>query len=156
MHCTLSAPVIFHRLIVVFIFCCTSFQITCHKVGATETSSASFAIGQADTIFVSNADGEYLVAAIHRGGIQSQNRSENPKRPQTMCQKEGVEGTKDNFDDIPKEEMEYDFIPDPFEPINRIFFHFNDLSLAVSPILSSLEIVKLKRKFPKVLVRIIF
>lgn len=126
MLCALYAMVIFCRLLFFFIFCCTSFQITFLKAGATETSAPSHAIRQADTFLVSDVDGECLVAAINRDDIQSQNLPKNRTWPKTICQTKDSEKTEEKLDDIAEEKITYDFIPDPFEPVNRVFFHFND------------------------------
>jgi phospholipid-binding lipoprotein MlaA len=73
-------------------------------------------------------DGSYLVAVMDSNGINEGVPSMGHARPLSFGQKDSSEEEEDEeeFDDIPEGEMEGDFIRDPLEPINRVFFHFND------------------------------
>ena len=116
----------FLRVLLFSVFSWTSIQITCLEAEAVETAAPSVFIKQGETFLVPDVDGGFLVAVINRDDIQSQKLSENHERPQNICQTEDSDKIEDDFDDMSEGEIEDDFIPDPFEPINRIFFHFND------------------------------
>lgn len=77
---------------------------------------------------IQDAGGSYLVAVMDLAAIKGGNHSRGRARPLSLCQKDSSEQEEDEekLDDIPEGEMEGDFIRDPFEPINRVFFHFND------------------------------
>ena len=77
---------------------------------------------------IQDVGGSYLVAVMDLDVSQEGNHSRGRARPLSLCQKDSSEQEEDEekFDDIPEGEIEGDFIRDPFEPINRVFFHFND------------------------------
>ena len=77
---------------------------------------------------IQDVGGSYLVAVMDLDVSQEGDHSRGHARPLSLCQKGSSEQEEDEeeFDDIPEGEMEVDFIRDPFEPINRVFFHFND------------------------------
>ena len=80
---------------------------------------------QGNFFFLLDADNDCLVVAVNFDNTQSQHTLDRQTLPLNLCE---AEKTKDDeeFDDIAEEELEEDFIADPLEPINRIFFHFND------------------------------
>jgi phospholipid-binding lipoprotein MlaA len=103
------------------------FQITCFAAEGA-VSSISFQKGGGYGFLIQDAGGSYLVAVMDLAAIKGGNHSRGRARPLSLCQKDSSEQEEDEekFDDIPEGEMEGDFIRDPFEPINRVFFHFND------------------------------
>jgi phospholipid-binding lipoprotein MlaA len=91
-------------------------------------SSISFQERAGYGFLIPDLDGSYLVAVVNSNGIDEGIPATGRARPLSLCQKDRYEQAEDeeDFDDIPMGEMEGDFIRDPFEPINRVFFHFND------------------------------
>jgi phospholipid-binding lipoprotein MlaA len=118
---------IFFRIFVFSIFFLEFFQITCFAAEGA-VSSISFQKGGGYGFLIQDAGGSYLVAVMDLAAIKGGNHSRGRARPLSLCQKDSSEQEEDEekFDDIPEGEMEGDFIRDPFEPINRVFFHFND------------------------------
>jgi phospholipid-binding lipoprotein MlaA len=113
-----------------FIFlmlCWSSIQTTCC---AAETCEPPSFLRQGDGygFLVQDGEGSYLVAVMDLDGSQEGNHSRDRSRPLSLCQKDSSEQeeAEEKLGDIPEGEMEVGFIPDPFEPINRVFFHFND------------------------------
>ena len=105
------------------IFVFYPFQTPCF---ATEraVSSISFQERAGCGFLIPDVDGSYLVAVMDSDVINEGIPSMGHARPLSFCQKHSSEQEEDkeDFDDIPKGEMEGDFIRDPFEPINRVFF----------------------------------
>lgn len=118
---------IFFRIFVFSIFFLEFFQITCFAAEGA-VSSISFQKGGGYGFLIQDAGGSYLVAVMDLAAIKEGNHSRGRARPLSLCQKDSSEQEEDEekLDDIPEGEMEGDFIRDPFEPINRVFFHFND------------------------------
>ena len=118
---------IFFRIFIFSIFFWGFFQTPCSAAEGT-VSSVSFQEGDGYGFLIQDVGGSYLVAVMDLDAIKEGDHSRGRARPLSLCQKDGFEQKEDEerFDDIPEGEMEGDFIRDPFEPINRIFFHFND------------------------------
>ena len=91
-------------------------------------SSISFQERAGYGFLIPDLDGSYLVAVVNSNGIDEGIPATGRARPLSLCQKDRYEQAEDeeDFDDIPMGEMEGDFIRDPFESINRVFFYFND------------------------------
>jgi len=91
-------------------------------------SSISFQERAGYGFLIPDLDGSYLVAVVNSNGIDEGIPATGRARPLSLCQKDSYEQAEDeeDFDDIPMGEMEGDFIRDPFESINRVFFYFND------------------------------
>jgi phospholipid-binding lipoprotein MlaA len=118
---------IFFRIFVFSIFFLGLFQTTCFAAEGA-VSSISFKEGSGYGFLIQDVGGSYLVAVMDLDVSQEGNHSRGRARPLILCQKDSSEQEEDEeeFDDIPEGEMEIDFIRDPFEPVNRVFFHFND------------------------------
>ncbi|UCF84408.1 MAG: VacJ family lipoprotein [Desulfobacteraceae bacterium] len=81
---------------------------------------------QGNHFLVLDANNDYLIVAVNFDNTQSQNTVGRQVLHPNLSQAEKSKDADEEFDDIPQEEFEEDFIADPLEPINRIFFHFND------------------------------
>ena len=103
------------------------FQTPCFAAESA-VSSISFQERVGYGSLIPDVDGSYLVAVMDSNGINEGIPSMGHARPLRFGQKDSSEEEEDeeDFDDIPEGEMEGDFIRDPLEPINRVFFHFND------------------------------
>jgi len=84
-----------------------------------------------DTNALSNSYQErayYLIPEIDLSEIGEPNNSsiiKNQSKPLEFCQSNNSHEVHAGFEDL-KEAREIDVIPDPIEPLNRIFFQFND------------------------------
>ena len=93
---------------------------------AAETVEPSNSPWQGNDFLVLDAGNDYLVVAVNFDNTQSQNTVGRQVLQTNLSQTEKSKDADEEFDDIPEEELEEDFIADPLEPINRVFFHFND------------------------------
>ena len=113
-------------IFIFFIFLLGSYQTLCL---AAERAVSSFAFEERGRygFLIPDVDGSYLVAVMDSNVINEGIPAMGHARPLNLCQKDSSEQEEEeDFDDIPKGKMEGGFIRDPFEPINRVFFHFND------------------------------
>ena len=95
---------------------------------AAETVELSSSLWQGNHYLLLDAGSEYIVTVVNLVDIntRTRNTSGNQALPLKLSQAEKSKDADEEFDDIPEEELEEDFIADPLEPINRVFFHFND------------------------------
>jgi phospholipid-binding lipoprotein MlaA len=118
---------IFFRIFSFYIFVFYPFQTPCFAAEKA-VSSTSFQERGRYGFLMSDVDGSYLVAVMDANVINEGIPAMGHARPLRLCQEDSAEQEEDeeDFDDRPGGEMAGDFIRDPFEPINRVFFHFND------------------------------
>lgn len=116
---------VFFSGFIFLILCWSSIQTTCFAAETCEPPSF-LRQGGGYGFLVQDVEGSYLVAVVDLVVSQEQIFSKGRALPLNLCRKEASEEAEEKLGGIPEGEMEVDFIPDPFEPINRIFFHFND------------------------------
>ena len=118
---------IFFWIIGFSIFVFYPFQTSCFAAESA-ASSISFQERGKYGFLMPDVDGSYLVAVMDSNVINEGIPAMGHAPSLNLCQKDSSEQEegKEDFDDIPEGEMAGDFIRDPFEPINRGFFYFND------------------------------
>ena len=118
---------ILFRIFVFPIFFLGVFQTTCFAAEEVVSSILFQKVG-GYRFFIQDMGGTNLVAVMDLDVSREGTHSLCRVRPLNLCQKDNPEQEEDEekFDDITEGEMEAGFIRDPFEPINRLFFHFND------------------------------
>jgi phospholipid-binding lipoprotein MlaA len=113
------------RVLFFFIFFCSFMQ---NISLAGEMSEPTSYPQQGNHFLVLDAGSEYLVAVVNLVDTDTQtlNTSGNQALPLRLSQAEQSKVADEEFDKISVEKLEEGFFADPLEPINRIFFHFND------------------------------
>lgn len=114
---------IIFRVLCFFIFFWSFIQSASLAAETVEPLSSN---RQANHFLVLDAGNDYLIVAVNFDNTQSQNTVGRQVLHRNLSQAEKPKDADEEFDDIPEEELEEDFIADPLEPINRVFFHFND------------------------------